>query len=298
MRYVVAGGTSSTGNAVIKRLADKVGPENISCIVRAKSEKSFLKSLRLDLHPGDVSEPETFKSILSPSVIYLDMTHPKHYHKSLEAVVSSGVERAYFVTTTGIFSEYRQCADIYILNEERIRKSGIIYTILRPSMIYGSLKDKNMHKLILFLDRFPIFPVFGRGAHLMQPVHTEDLADVIVAAIDNQCTEGQEYNLAGPEAISYREIIDSITGKLGRNVLKINLNATLAYWLVRAFQWIPFFPINDEQVLRLKEDKVFDISSAVTDLSFSPRSFEEGIAQEIEEMYFAGLLSHKSHVKS
>ena len=290
MYYVVAGATSGTGNAVIKRLIEKVGPDKIICIVRENSDTRFLKSLGLKLHVGNVAVPESFKNLLNPSAVYLDMTHPKHYNKSLEAVVSSGVERAYFVTTTGIFSKYQRCANLYIVNEERIRKSGVVYTILRPSMIYGSVRDKNMHRLILFLDRSPLFPVFGGGNSLMQPVHANDLADGIIASIDDPRTENQEYNLAGPEPLSYRSIIETITRKLGRNVLKFNFNTAIAVGFVRALQWLPGFPINDEQVLRLKEDKVFDISKAVNELGFAPRSFEEGISQEIAEMRLEGLI--------
>ena len=290
MKYVISGATSPTGNAVIKRLADKVGAENITCVVRPTSDTSLLQSLGLKTHIGDVTEPESFTSLLSASVAYIDMTHPKHYHKSLEAVVATGVERAYYVTTTGIFSKFRRCADIYIVNEDRIRNSGVTYTILRPSMIYGTLRDRNMNRLIRFLDRYPVFPFFGDGSNLMQPVFTDDLADGIIAAIENPQTENQEYNLAGPNPIAYGEMIDIILAKLGKNVRKVHISPGTAAGIVRALQWIPKFPINDEQVLRMREDKAYDISKAVSELNFSPRGFDEGIGWETEEMRKAGML--------
>ncbi|PKN64831.1 MAG: hypothetical protein CVU57_13550 [Deltaproteobacteria bacterium HGW-Deltaproteobacteria-15] len=293
MHYVVAGATSGTGHAVIQRLICKVGLDHITCIVRPTSQTALLMELGLRLHTADITQPESYKGILGPSVVYLDMTHPKHYHKSLEAVVSSGIERAYFVTTTGIFSKYRRLAESYIENENRIRKSKIVYTILRPSMIYGTISDKNMHRLILFLDRFPFFPIFGGGKSLMQPVHVGDLSKGIVEAIDDPNTEYQEYNLAGPNAISYREIVNTIIQKLHRKVRIINVNEAFAYQTVRALQWIPGFPINDEQILRLREDKIFDISKSINELGFSPRSFDAGIFEEIQEMRFCGMVTPK-----
>lgn len=293
MRYVVAGATSGTGNAVVKRLCDKVGLENVTCIVRPTSETSFLQSLGVTLHTGDVTEPESFASILDSTAIYLDMTHPKHYHISLEAVVAAGIERAYFCTTTGIFSRFRSCADIYIKNEELIRNSGVTYTILRPSMIYGTLRDRNMNRLIRFLDRYPVFPLFGDGSNLMQPVHTDDLADGIVAAIGNPLAENRDYNLAGPIEISYLDIIDTILSGLRRKVTKIRISPGLARNMVRSLQWIPGFPINDEQVLRMQEDKVFDISRAAEELEYAPRSFSEGITGEIDDMRQAGMLARQ-----
>lgn len=290
MKIVFSGSTSDTGNRVLKKLVEKIGSDSITCLVRPTSYTRYLEQLKVRTVIGDVTEPETLKQILNPSARYLDMTHPKHYHKSLEAVVSAGVERAYFVTTTGIFSKYNQFSQIYKDNEAKIRASGIVYTILRPSMIYGSMQDKNMHRLIQFLDRYPVFPLFGAGKSLMQPVYAEDLAAGIVSAIVTVGTENQEYNLAGPTGITYKEIVDTILTKMNRSVLKLNVDTNLAATIAKFAQQIPSFPVTEEQVLRLQEDKVFDISKAVKELGFSPRSFEAGIEIEIEEMRQAGLI--------
>lgn len=290
MRYVISGTTSGTGNEVIKRLATKVGTENITCLVRPTSDIKPLQSLGLRLHVGDVTEPDSLRGILAPGTVYIDMTHPKHYHKSLEAVLAAGVERAYFVTTTGIFSRYNQFSDIYKINEARIRDSGIVYTILRPSMIYGSLRDKNMNRLVRFLARCPVFPLFGAGRSLMQPVFVEDLAEGIVAAIGETKTENQEYNLAGPQGIAYRQIIRTIARQLNRRVTLLNINTRFAARVARGAQHLPGFPVTEEQVLRLLEDKVFDIAKAVTELNYQPRPFAAGIAQEIAAMRAAGVI--------
>jgi hypothetical protein len=293
MKIVFSGSTSDTGNRVLKKLVEKIGNDSITCLVRPTSDTRYLEQLKVITVTGDVTEPETLKQILNPSVMYLDMTHPKHYHKSLEAVVNAGVERAYFVTTTGIFSKYNQFSQIYKDNEAKIKASGIVYTILRPSMIYGSMQDKNMHRMIQFLDRYPVFPLFGAGKSLMQPVYVEDLAEGIVSAVGKVGTENQEYNLAGPAGITYKEIVDTILTKMNRSVLKINIDTNLAATITKLAQKIPGFPVTEEQVLRLQEDKVFDISKAVKELGFSPRTFEEGIGMEIEEMRQAGVISSR-----
>jgi nucleoside-diphosphate-sugar epimerase len=290
MRYLVAGATSGTGNVVARLLRDKLGAENLVCLVRSTSDTAPLEALGLRLHVGDVTEPETYVSLMGPSTIYLDMTHPKHYHRSLNAVVQAGVERAYFVTTTGIFSRYNQFSEIYKINEEKIRRSGIVYTLLRPSMIYGSARDKNMNRLIRFLARSPVFPLFGHGRAMMQPVYVEDLSQGIVAALGETRTENQEYNLAGPEGIPYARIVETILSHLGRNVLRIPIDTRLAAGIARYAQHLPGFPVTEEQVLRLLEDKVFDISRATRDLDYRPRSFDAGIGAEIADLRAARLI--------
>jgi nucleoside-diphosphate-sugar epimerase len=290
MKIFFSGATSDTGNRVLKKLVTKFGRDTITCLIRKNSDSSFLEELGVKTVIGDVTEPETIQKVLDKSFYYLDMTHPKYYHKSLEAVVKSGVERAYFVTTTGIYSQYNQCSQIYKDNEAKIKGSGITYTILRPSMIYGSVRDKNMHKLIKFLSRYPIFPLFGGGKSLMQPVYVEDLATGIVSAIAQEGTENQEYNLAGPNSISYGEIIEIILDKINRQVIKINIDNHLAAAITKYAQNLPKFPVTEEQVLRLQEDKVFDISKAMSELNYQPINFEFGINLEIQEMKNAGII--------
>jgi nucleoside-diphosphate-sugar epimerase len=289
MKIVFAGSTSDTGERVLSRLVNKFGGNSITCIVRSSSDTARIDQLEINKVVGDITDSQTLTSILNPSTTYLDMTHPKYYHLSLEAVINAGVRRAYFVTTTGVFSKYNQFSQIYKDNEKDIKNSGITYTILRPSMIYGSSRDKNMHKLIKFLNRSPAFPLFG-GDSLMQPVHVDDLADGIAASIDNTVTENKEYNLAGLEPIAYRNIVKTVEKNLGKNVMKIEIPSTLAANLTRYLQHIPGFPVTEEQVLRLQENKVFDISQAVAELGYTPRNFEKGIKLEMEEMRKEGLI--------
>ena len=290
MKYIVSGATSGTGVRVIERLAHKVGSENILCLVRATSDVAPLHRLGLQMQVADVTDADSLRKVLSPATIYVDMTHPKHYHISLEAVIKSGVERAYFVTTTGVFSKYNQFSNIYKINEAKIRDSGVTYTILRPSMIYGSMRDKNMNRLIQFLNRSPAFPLFGAGRSLMQPVFVDDLSDGIVAAIGNSKTENQEYNLAGPQGIPYRAIVEIIAKELDKTVTMLHVGLPLAANVVRLAQHIPKFPVSQEQVLRLLEDKVFDISKAQKELGYRTRSFTEGIRIEIAEMKASGVI--------
>jgi nucleoside-diphosphate-sugar epimerase len=287
MKYVFAGSTSASGNAVLGRLVAKVGADKVTCLVRPTSDVRFLEGLGVQRAVADITEPDSYVGHLGPDVVYLDMTKPRYYDHSLRALRQAGVHRAYFVTTTSIFSRFQSLAEVYRDNERRIRSSELAWTILRPTMIYGSWRDHNMHKLIRTLNRYPVFPLFGGGRSLMQPVFADDLAAAIVAAMGEPATEGKEYNLGGPEAIPYRRIVETICELLDRRVRLVNVDTNVAYWLVRAIEWVPKLPITSEQVLRLKEDKAFDISSAVADLGYNPRPFAVGIAEEIRAMQAA-----------
>jgi nucleoside-diphosphate-sugar epimerase len=145
-------------------------------------------------------------------------------------------------------------------------------------MIYGNERDANMHKLIRVLRHAPAFPVFGPGTALMQPVFVDDLAEGIVEAVIRGVYG--EYNLAGPVPLSYRTLLQTTMEAIGRRIPLINLEHRLAATIARGLQRLPGFPVKHEQVMRLMEDKAFDISAAQRDIAYQPRPFADGIAEE------------------
>ena len=52
-------------------------------------------------------------------------------------------------------------------------------------MIYGTPGDRNMNRLVRWLDCYPWLPVFGNGRFFPQPVHVSDVAWALVQALDS-----------------------------------------------------------------------------------------------------------------
>lgn len=293
MKLFIAGATSDLGNRVVSQLVRRYGKQMVTCLVRNTSNIDYLKGLGVVIKIGDVTQPETFQDELGPDTVYIDMTHPKYYSKSINTVKNAGTQRAFFVTTTGIYSKYNHCSDVYKLGEASIKESGIKYTILRPSMIYGTERDRNMTKLLCYLDKYPIFPIFGKGDCYMQPVYVQDLADGIFSAIDNkEISSLKEYNLCGPSPLTYLELLRIASESLSRKVRFFHIPYWLAVGIVTIAEKIPAFPIKKEQVLRMLEDKSFDITDSVRELNYTPRNFNEGIKEEIKHLKKIGLLSN------
>ncbi len=292
--YFIAGGTSELGNRVVYGLTKGIAPDKITCMVRTTSNPtavSYLQTLGIKVVTGDVTEPGDIQQHLDIHATYIDMTHPKYYNKSIDAIIAIGVKRAFFVTTTGIFSKYRSASEIYKFGERRIKASGVPYTILRPSMIYGTDRDRNMTKLLRILSHWPVFPVFGSGEWLMQPVYVQDLAEGVVTAVLNPTTtENKEYNLCGPEALTYLELLHIAREELGSRVRFVHIPHKLATVITAIGEKIPGFPIKKEQVQRLLEDKCFDISAAQKDLGYSARVYRDGICEEISYLRKKGII--------
>lgn len=293
-KIFIAGATSELGNRVADGLVNNFGAGRISCLVRdtsAPEAVAFLDRLGVKLVTGDVLKPETMAPHLDHQTLYIDMTHPKYYAQTIEPITNAGVQRVIFITTTGLFSQYNQCSGVYVEGEERIRQSGLTYTIMRPSMIYGTFRDRNMTRLLRYLNTYPLFPVFGDGSALMQPVYVQDLADGICAAVNREeISRSKEYNLCGPKPMPYIDLIRTACAALGRRVRIIHVPYRAALSMVTAASLLPVFPISREQVMRLVEDKCFDISLAEKELDYRPRWFVDGIRLEIEHLRERGII--------
>ncbi len=66
-------------------------------------------------------------------------------------------------------------------------KQGVEWVILRPTLIYGHGRDKNITEIARFIRRFGFFPLLGKANGLRQPIHVEDVAEACFAALRISC---------------------------------------------------------------------------------------------------------------
>src|SRR5262249_42328711 len=78
-----------------------------------------------------------------------------------------------------------------------------------PSMVY-SPSDPFM-TLLERLSLLPVMPISGSGGAGYQPIWADDVADCVMATLPGgahaAATIGRRYELAGPEILSYEEIV-------------------------------------------------------------------------------------------
>jgi nucleoside-diphosphate-sugar epimerase len=154
-------------------------------------------------------------------------------------------------------------------------------------MIYGGPRDRNMWRLIKFMRYSPIFPIFGDGKYLQQPIYVDDVAAAVLGCLKSDVTIGKSYNIAGKHPLTYNEVIDTITKAMNKRVWKIHVPSKPVVSLLGLFERLRLripFPIKAEQVLRLNENKNFSYAEAQRDFGFSPLAFEEGIRLELSSL--------------
>jgi uncharacterized protein YbjT (DUF2867 family) len=91
--------------------------------------------------------------------------------------------------------------------EEHIRRSGVPYTIIRSSIVFGP-EDGFTTDLARFLRISPLFfPIPGEGRTLMQPLWVEDLVTCMVWALENPGAANQTYEIGGGEYFTLRQVL-------------------------------------------------------------------------------------------
>lgn len=237
------------------------------------------------IRAGNLDEPETLRRALEGVDVLLNVASLGFGHAPgiVRACREARVPRAVFVSTTAIFTKLP--AKTKPLREQAellIRESGLAYTILRPTMIYGDPGDRNIWRLIRFLRRSPVAPLVGGGKRLQQPIHVEDVARAVWQVLEHPATVGKAYDIAGARALSFAEMVRAIARRLNRRVAVVPVPLRLALAGAAVARAVPLLPhISAEQLLRLEEDKAFDIAPAREAFGFDPMDFEAGVAREI-----------------
>ena len=269
-----------------------VGGHAIRCLVREGSQRaSRLDELRVELVRGDAGDARVLSRALSGMDALLHVAGIEHAPQVVEAARRARVGRLVVVGSTSAHSAYEFRSGPKLTMEKLVRESGLDYTIVRPSMIYGSELDKNVHRLLRFLDRSPVFPVFGTGQNLWQPVYHKDCARGVYEALVRPAAAGQSYDLPGGEALTYLQLVKTAAGALGRKprIVRLPLEPVRLSLVAAERLRLPL-PVGSEQVLRLREDKAYPYDRAKKDLGYAPRPFREGVAQEVARLRELGMV--------
>jgi uncharacterized protein YbjT (DUF2867 family) len=145
--------------------------------------------------------------------------------------------------------------------EEAVRASGLDWTIFRPSPIFGP-GDGFSTTIARAMRRLPVFPVFGDGTYRVQPVAVEEVARCFLGALERPVTVGETYQVGGPEALTYNELLRRIAQALGLRRVFVHIPLSLAKVVVSIIQHLPGGPITRDQLTMLLEGSTCDTSAA------------------------------------
>jgi uncharacterized protein YbjT (DUF2867 family) len=284
VRLLVTGGSGFLGGYVLDEAARR-GHE-VAALARTRAAAAAVAARGAEPLTGDLDDhaqlPPVFASARGEALVSLASLGSGHAPAIVAAARAAGLDRAVFVSTTAVTTSLPARSKRIRLEAERhIRDSGLAWTILRPTMIYGAAGDRNLSRLLRALTRVRVLPVPGGGQHLQQPVHVADLAAAVLTAVERPAAAGACYDVAGPEPIRFADLLAAAAGAVGSRTLFVPVPLRPAVAAARGCELLSSRPwIRAEQLQRLAEDKAFAIDDAIRELGYAPRSFADGIRAE------------------
>ncbi len=255
------------------------GIETATVISRTRHElPSPLVSMPMDISAHNDWRPPDNAIIISLLPLWVLADNIERF-ANVQAIIATG-STSVFGKATSDDPKERATADLLRQAEDRLRLWGATHdvgvTVLRPTMIYDGSHDHNISRLARMIKRLKFMPVAYPAKGLRQPIHADDVAIAIIAAINNPAVHGRFMNISGGEILAYRDMIARIFTTLARKPYILMFPTTL---LKYAFKIASTLGIMRESAFgfgmfqRMNEDLVFDSSESLKLLDLHPRRF-------------------------
>jgi uncharacterized protein YbjT (DUF2867 family) len=242
---VVTGALSYTGKYATQLLLNR-GYRIRTLTFHPKRENPF--GDKVQVFPYDFVDPEKLTGTLrgASTLINTYWVRFPHGASTFEAAIqntrtlisaakNAGVRRIVHVSIANPSLEsslgyYRGKAEL----EQAVIESGLSYTILRPTVIFG-LEDILINNIAWFARRFPVFAIPGDGRYRIRPIYVKDMARLIADAAERD--ENAVLDAVGPETYTFEELVRQIAAQLRRRTRLVHLPMPVAYVATHLAGW-------------------------------------------------------------
>lgn len=263
---LITGATGYVGTHLVQRLRERGEP--LRALVRDEKAAARARGAGMDAPIGDVTDPESLRRAMEGvrTVIHLvAIITEKHdtferniaqgTRNMVAAAKMAGVTRFLHMSANGAQDNPRYP---YLRAkwqaEQAVIGSGIPYSILRPSLIFGE-GDQFFNTLAGVVRLNPVVPVVGDGTSMFQPIWVEDVCSCFVKMLDDDAYLGKACAVGGPEQLSYEDLLDIIMRVLGKRKPKLHVPVALMKPLAALMEKVlPSPPVTPAQLDLLELD--------------------------------------------
>ena len=298
MKVTIFGGSGYVGSYLIDELLEK-GHHPI-LLIRPESRHKVNHRQHCTLIDGDIADPEAVHAAVSgaDAVIYnigilrefpvqgvtYQALHLEGARRAMDAAEDAGVRRFLLMSANGVKADGTGYQRTKYEAEQYLKTTSLQWTIFRPSVLFGDPRGRMEFATQLYRDivRSPLpAPLFydgllpvNAGMFRMSPVHVKDVATVFVKALNMPETTGQIYELCGPQALSWKDILQMIAAAAGTSKRTLPAPAILLKVLAAALDQYAFFPITRDQLTMLMEGNTCGGQDAFQTFGLEPAPFD------------------------
>jgi len=289
---LVTGATGFVGGHLVKRLRQE--GFKVRAVVRTPAKAGALKDLGVEVVPGDIDDRASLEAAAKgcDRIIHLvgiiqegrgftfRSVHIEGTGHVLDAAKKAGIRHVVYQSALGTRenakSEYHRTK---WEAEKLVRASGIPYTILRPSLIYGP-GDLFTIRISEMIKLSPVLPVIGSGRSKIQPIYIEDVTSCIVKIAAGDPHLGKTYEIGGPDELTYEEVTKAIAAAMGVDRPVVHMPLLFMRTMAKVAEAIlPKPPVTTDQLIMLQEDNVCSLRDIREVFGIEPVGFREGLSR-------------------
>src|SRR4029077_10930185 len=223
MKVFLTGATGFVGRYMLKRLLAE--GHGVRAFVREPQRADALAQNGVELLAGDVAEGSGLDQgmrgcdaaihlvgiILEKGKNTFERVHHLGTRNVVEAAKRAGIRRFVQMSALGARSDgVAAYQTTKWRGEEEVRKSGIPYCILRPSLIFGP-GDGFVTQMIATMCSAPLFrPVPGNGTPKFRPIFIGDVTACFARAMTAEAATNQTIEIGGADELSLNEVLAEI----------------------------------------------------------------------------------------
>lgn len=293
---LVVGGTGFVGAGIVRELARRGKPVAVLTRDASRSANRF-PGLAVEYREGDVTEPDSLaRTVKDVEAIVGSQQFPnspiedskKGYtfehidaagtENLVRAAVTAGVPRFVYLSGAGASPAGHHWFRAKWRAEIAVRESGMTYTILRPSWVYGP-EDVALNRFLNMSRFLPFVPLIGNpGKQMMQPVFIDDVGRAVAESLDNHAADNQTFELGGPEVMSMSDVVRTALELSGRRRLMIASPKALMKIIASVLQFMPGRPLTPYAVEFICQDALADPAAIKKALGLTLTPLRDGLA--------------------
>jgi nucleoside-diphosphate-sugar epimerase len=287
MKILLTGASSSIGAFLIKRLAECADLE-----IKAMIYRSLVNISGCESRQGDLNDPELLTRVVDgvDTVVHMaaltSSAQESEYFRVnvtgtqnlMDACVLKGVKKIIYISSRAASLDGGGYSRSKLEAEKCVKNSGLQWLIFRPSEVYGQGVGDSINQLIHWVQRYPCVPVIGKGQAKLSPVYIDDVVSAMERAILDKELVGETILLAGPEELTFDELVDRIAKYFGVWRFKLHLPAGFVRFWAKVLTSFGMKILVPDQIPRLLCAKEQDICKTSVLISYSPRKLEDGMA--------------------
>jgi NADH dehydrogenase len=288
MKVFLTGASGFVGSNMLQRLLGE--GHSVRALVRGPGKAAKAGLSGVEYFAGDVVSGAGLDAAMHgcDAVVHLvgiimekgsntfDAVHHLGTRNVVEAAKRNGIKRFVQMSALGVRTDgVAAYQTSKWLGEEEVRKSGIPYCILRPSLIFGP-GDGFVTQMMGAMRTAPLFrPVPGDGRPKFRPIHIDDVTQCFVRALTSEAATGKTIDLGGADELTLNEVLTEIARCAGIRKPAVHIPMPLMMAAAAVLQTVlPNPPVTVGQLKMLKEGSTCDIGPMKQIFAIAPRRFQ------------------------